>query len=122
MEATTQSLSSKIKTTSIYLAQLKLSAMNGIVRTSPLILIGDQFLPLPGQTLAPAPAIMGDWVIGLTNGGAPTNVSLSVVSISHADPNQIVRINPIPLEHGGDQWIRERLVSSHLLVHLTSES
>lgn len=79
--------------------------MNGIVRTSPLILIGDQFLPLPGHTLAPAPAIMGDWVIGLTNGGAPTNVSLSVVSISHADPNQIVRINPIPLEHGQKSFI-----------------
>ena len=53
-----------------------------------------------GQTLATAPAIMGDWVLGLTNGGAPTNVSLSVVAISQADPNKIVRINPIPLELG----------------------
>jgi hypothetical protein len=60
---------------------------------------------LPGQTLATAPAIMGGWVIGLTNGGAPTNVSLSVVAISHADPNKIVRINPIPLEHGQKSFI-----------------
>jgi hypothetical protein len=58
-----------------------------------------------GQTLATAPAIMGDWVIGLTNGGAPTNVSLSVVAISQADPNNIVRINPIPLEPGQMSFI-----------------
>jgi hypothetical protein len=48
---------------------------------------------------------MGDWVIGLTNGGAPTNVSLSVVAISQADPNNIVRINPIPLEPGQMSFI-----------------
>ena len=45
---------------------------------------------LPGQTLATAPAIMGGC-------GAPTNVSLSVVAISQADPSKIARINQIPL-------------------------
>jgi hypothetical protein len=62
-----------------------------------------------GQTLATAPAIMGDWVIGLTNGGAPTNVSLSVVAISQADPNNIVRSNPIPLEPGQMSFIPSML-------------
>jgi len=64
---------------------------------------------LPGQTLATAPAIMGDWVIGLTNGGAPTNVSLSVVAISQADPSKIARINPIPLESGQKSFIPSML-------------
>jgi hypothetical protein len=62
-----------------------------------------------GQTLATAPVIMGDWVIGLTNGGAPTNASLSVVAISQADPNKIVRINPIPLEPGQMSFIPSTL-------------
>jgi hypothetical protein len=66
---------------------------------------------LPGQTLATAPAIMGDWVIGLTNGGAPTNVSLSVVAISQADPNKIARINPIPLESGQKSFIPSMLTA-----------
>lgn len=56
---------------------------------------------------------MGEWVIGLTNGGAPTNVSLSVVAISQADPNNIVRINPIPLEQG-----QMSLITSMLSVEL----
>jgi hypothetical protein len=60
---------------------------------------------LPGQTLATAPAIMRDWVIGLTNGGGLSNVSLSVVAISQADPSKIVRINPIPLEPGQKSYI-----------------
>lgn len=64
---------------------------------------------MEGQTLATAPAIMGDWVIGLTNGGAPTNVSLSVVAISQADPTKIVRINPIPLEAGQKSFIPSML-------------
>jgi hypothetical protein len=62
-----------------------------------------------GQTLATAPAVMGDWVIGLTNGGAPTNASLSVVAISQADPSKIARINPIPLEPGQKSFIPSML-------------
>jgi len=54
---------------------------------------------LPGQTAASAPAIMGDWIVASTN-CCVTNASMSVVAISQADPNQIVRINPIPLEPG----------------------
>ncbi len=60
---------------------------------------------LPGQTSATAPAIMGDWVIGLTNGAAPSNASLSVVAISQADPSKIARIEPIPLQSGQKSFI-----------------
>ena len=41
---------------------------------------------------------MGDWVVLMTNNMLPSNVSLSVVAISQADPTKIVRINPIPLK------------------------
>jgi hypothetical protein len=53
-----------------------------------------------GQTAGSAAAVMGDWVVLLTNAALPTNSSMSVVAISQADPNKIARINPIPLEPG----------------------
>jgi hypothetical protein len=52
---------------------------------------------LPGQTGATAPIIMGNWVVATTN-SSPSNQSMSVIAISQANPNKIVRINPIPLE------------------------
>jgi hypothetical protein len=57
-----------------------------------------------GQTTATAPAIMGDWLIAMTNAN-PSNASMSVVAISQADPNKLVRINPIPLEPGEKSFI-----------------
>lgn len=64
---------------------------------------------LPSQTSATAPVIMGNWVIVLTNGGAPSNKSLSVVAISQADPNKLARINPIPLQPGQQSFIPSTL-------------
>ena len=51
-----------------------------------------------GQTPATVATPMGDWVVLMTNNMLPSNVSLSVVAISQADPTKIVRINPIPLK------------------------
>jgi hypothetical protein len=54
---------------------------------------------LPGQSAGTAPAIIGNWVVTFTNTN-PSNKSMSVVAISQADPNKLVRINPIPLQSG----------------------
>jgi len=59
---------------------------------------------LPGQTPATAPAIIGNWVIVMTN-AQKANQSLSIVAISQADPNKLVRINPIPLQSGEQSYI-----------------
>jgi hypothetical protein len=53
----------------------------------------------PGQTLAGAVMIMGNWVI-LTTNGNPASVPMSVVAISQADDSKIAKIDPIPLESG----------------------
>ncbi len=59
----------------------------------------------PGETPGSAVSIMGDWVILMTNGGGPTTTPLSVVAISQADPTQITRIQPMPLEPGQVSYI-----------------
>ena len=64
---------------------------------------------MKGQTPGTAPAIIGDWVVVMTNGGGPTNASLSVVAISQADANKLTRINPIPLEPGQKSFIPSML-------------
>ncbi|HEX2472680.1 MAG TPA: hypothetical protein VHJ59_08015, partial [Nitrososphaera sp.] len=53
----------------------------------------------PGQTLAGAVMILGDWVI-LTTNGNPANVPMSVVAISQANDSKIAKIDPIPLKPG----------------------
>ena len=53
---------------------------------------------MKGQTPSTVATPMGDWVVLMTNNMAPSNVSLSVLAISQADPTKIVRINPIPLK------------------------
>lgn len=60
---------------------------------------------LPDQTSASAPMIMGDWVILMTNGGAPSTVPLSIVAISQADASKITRIEPMPLKPGQTSYI-----------------
>jgi hypothetical protein len=60
---------------------------------------------LPGQTAASANAIMGDWVILMTNGGGATPTPLSVVSINQGDASIINRIDPMPLKPGQNSYI-----------------
>jgi len=62
-----------------------------------------------GQTSGTAPAIIGNWVVVMTNGGGPTNASLSVVAVSQADASKLTRINPIPLEPGQKSFIPSML-------------
>jgi hypothetical protein len=58
-----------------------------------------------GQTSPLAPMIAGDWVFDFTNGYPPTNVSLSVVSVSQDNASKMNSINPIPLEPGKESYI-----------------
>lgn len=60
---------------------------------------------LPGQTPASAAAVMGDWVILMTNGGAPTSVPLSLIAISQANASKLTRIEPMPLQPGQVSYI-----------------
>ncbi len=50
----------------------------------------------PGQGGGSAPAVMGDWLVFMTNGN-PATAPLSVIAINQANAKQVVRINPIPL-------------------------
>lgn len=59
----------------------------------------------PGQTAASATTILGDYVLLMTNGGAPTQTPLSVVAISQSDPTKITRIQPMPLQPGQFSYI-----------------
>jgi hypothetical protein len=47
-----------------------------------------------GQTAASALAVMGDYVVGMTNGGAPTSTPMSVIAVSQADSMQVSNLQP----------------------------
>jgi len=53
----------------------------------------------PGQTIAGAVEILGNWMI-LTTNGNPSNVPMSVVAISQANSSKLTTLDPIPLEPG----------------------
>lgn len=63
----------------------------------------------PGETGASAVSILGDQVLLMTNGGAPTETPLSVVAISQSDATKINRIQPMPLEQGQISYIPSAL-------------
>jgi hypothetical protein len=47
-----------------------------------------------GQTAASAMAVMGDEVVGMTNGGAPTSTPMSVFAVSQADSTKVANLQP----------------------------
>lgn len=47
-----------------------------------------------GQTAGSAVAVMGDYVVLMTNGGAPTSTPMSVVAVSQADSKKVVNLQP----------------------------
>jgi hypothetical protein len=47
-----------------------------------------------GQTAGSAMAVMGDWVVAMTNGGAPTPTPMSVVAVSQADSSKMLDLEP----------------------------
>lgn len=53
----------------------------------------------PGQTIAGAVMILGDWMV-LTTNGNPSNVPMSVVAISQENSSKVTTLDPIPLQPG----------------------
>ncbi|MBV9598125.1 MAG: hypothetical protein JOZ87_14805 [Chloroflexi bacterium] len=47
-----------------------------------------------GQTAASAMAVVGDYVVAMTNGGAPTSTPMSVIAVSQADSSKVSNIQP----------------------------
>jgi hypothetical protein len=47
-----------------------------------------------GQTAASAMAVIGDHVVTMTNGGAPTSTPMSVVAVRQTDDSQIANLQP----------------------------
>ena len=47
-----------------------------------------------GQTAASAMAVIGNYVVAMTNGGAPTSTPMSVIAVSQADASQVSNIEP----------------------------
>lgn len=47
-----------------------------------------------GQTAASAMAVTGDYVVAMTNGGAPTSTPMSVVAVSQADATKVANLQP----------------------------
>jgi hypothetical protein len=47
-----------------------------------------------GQTAASAVAVIGNYVVGMTNGGAPTSTPMSVFAVSQADATQVSNMQP----------------------------
>jgi hypothetical protein len=47
-----------------------------------------------GQTSGSAMAAMGDYVVAMTNGGAPTSTPMSVVAVSQANAEEVAKLQP----------------------------
>jgi len=47
-----------------------------------------------GQTAASAMAVIGDSVVGMTNGGAPTSTPMSVFAVSQDDSTKVANLQP----------------------------
>ena len=47
-----------------------------------------------GQTAGSAMAAMGEYVVAMTNGGAPTSTPMSVVAVSQADASTVLNLEP----------------------------
>ena len=47
-----------------------------------------------GQTAASAMAVLGNYVVAMTNGGAPTSTPMSVVAVSQADAHDVLNVQP----------------------------
>jgi hypothetical protein len=47
-----------------------------------------------GQTAGSAVAVIGDYVVAMTNGGSPTSTPMSVVAVSQADASKVANLEP----------------------------
>lgn len=58
-----------------------------------------------GQTAGSAMAVMGDWVVAMTNGGAPTSTPMSVVAVSQADASKVLNLEPFASSNSKNSFI-----------------
>src|SRR5262249_47740432 len=58
-----------------------------------------------GQTAGSAMAAMGDWVVAMTNGGAPTSTPMSVVAVSQADASKVANLEPFASSNSKNSFI-----------------
>lgn len=58
-----------------------------------------------GQTAASAMAVIGDQVVGMTNGGAPTATPMSVFSVSQADSTKTANLQPFAGSNAKNSFI-----------------
>ncbi|HWJ96670.1 MAG TPA: hypothetical protein VNQ33_00840, partial [Acidimicrobiales bacterium] len=63
-----------------------------------------------GQTAASAMAVIGDYVVGMTNGGAPTSTPMSVFAVSQTDSSKVANLQPFA-DAGADNSFIPSMVS-----------
>lgn len=57
------------------------------------------------QTSGSAMAAMGDYVVAMTNGGAPTSTPMSVVAVSQADASEVLNLEPFASANSKNSFI-----------------
>jgi hypothetical protein len=71
-----------------------------------------------GQTAGSAVAVMGDYVVLMTNGGAPTSTPMSVVAVSQADSKKVANLEPFASSGSKNSFIPSMVSvdpASHLI-------
>ena len=71
-----------------------------------------------GQTAGSALAVLGDYVVAMTNGGAPTSTPMSVVAVSQADSHKVANLEPFASSGSKNSFIPSMVSvdpASHLI-------
>jgi hypothetical protein len=71
-----------------------------------------------GQTAGSAVAVLGDYVVLMTNGGAPTSTPMSVVAVSQADSKKVANLEPFASSGSKNSFIPSMVTAdpaSHLI-------
>jgi len=71
-----------------------------------------------GQTAGSAVAVMGDYVVTMTNGGSPTSTPMSVVAVSEADSTKVANLQPFASSGSKNSFIPSMVSvdpASHLI-------
>ena len=71
-----------------------------------------------GQTAGSAVAVMGNYVVTMTNGGSPTSTPMSAVAVSQADSNKVANLQPFASSGSKNSFIPSMVSvdpASHLI-------
>ena len=71
-----------------------------------------------GQTAGSAAAVMGNYIVAMTNGGAPTSTPMSVVAISQANSSRVANLEPFASSGSKNSFIPSMVSvdpASHLI-------